>query len=467
MSRCVPRRFRSRRSTASCVTALLCGSRPATLKDRERVEAYLIDLSPESRRLRFHSTVVDVGEIAAQAVEVDPASHVTLLALTGGDEGTVVGGAQYFRIDDTRAEVGVSVSDRVQRRGLGSLLIGQLAEAARDNGITTFLAEVLPENHPMIAVVRASGFTPRIRALPGSIEITIPTTLTEDAARLFEDRDISAAANAVRSFLVPEVIAVIGASRDPGAIGGRLFLNLLEGRFHGVVYPVNPRATAVQGSPRSRAFSRFRLRSISPSSRFRPLTCSPSRVNAPRRGARARRDLRGVRGDGGEGPQRERALLEVCRASGMRLIGPNCMGIVNTDPEVGLNGTFATTVPVEGRVGFLSQSGAVGLAVMDQTARLGLGLSEFVSVGNKADISGNDILSFWADDARTDVVLLYLESFGNPKRFARLARRIGARKPIIAVKSGRSPAESGLPRPTPPRSWRRTRPWTRCSGRTV
>jgi acyl-CoA synthetase (NDP forming) len=124
----------------------------------------------------------------------------------------------------------------------------------------------------------------------------------------------------------------------------------------------------------------------------------------------------------------------------MRLIGPNCMGIVNTDPEVGLNGTFATTVPVEGRVGFLSQSGAVGLAVMDQTARLGLGLSEFVSVGNKADISGNDILSFWADDARTDVVLLYLESFGNPKRFARLARRIGARKPIIAVKSGRSPA---------------------------
>jgi len=193
--------------------------RPAIPEDRARVEAYLIDLSPESRRLRFHSSVVDVGEIAAQAVEVDPATHVTLLALTGRDEGTVVGGAQYFRIDGSRAEVGVSVSDRIQRRGLGSLLVGQLAAAARDNGITTFVAEVLPENHPMIAVFRASGFSPRIRALPGSIEVTVPTTLTEDAARHFEDRDIEAAANAVRSFLIPDVIAVIGASRDPGAIG--------------------------------------------------------------------------------------------------------------------------------------------------------------------------------------------------------------------------------------------------------
>ena len=144
--------------------------RPATPEDRVRVERYLIELSPESRRLRFHSAVVDVGEIAAQAVDVGPPTHVTILALTGGDEGAVVGGAQYFRIDDVRAEVSVSVSDRVQRRGLGSLLIGQLAESARDNGITTFLAEVLPENHPMIAVFRASGFSRRIRALPGSIE---------------------------------------------------------------------------------------------------------------------------------------------------------------------------------------------------------------------------------------------------------------------------------------------------------
>jgi acyl-CoA synthetase (NDP forming) len=143
---------------------------------------------------------------------------------------------------------------------------------------------------------------------------------------------------------------------------------------------------------------------------------------------------------GGDGPDLQRELLDVCRSFGMRMIGPNCMGIVNTDPAVGLNGTFSTTAPLEGRVGFLSQSGAVGLAVMAQTTRLGMGLSSFLSVGNKADLSGNDVLSYWASDPRTDVILLYLESFGNPVRFAHLAQRIGRTKPIVAVKSGRSAA---------------------------
>ena len=143
---------------------------------------------------------------------------------------------------------------------------------------------------------------------------------------------------------------------------------------------------------------------------------------------------------GPEGLARQHDLLEVCRASGMRLIGPNCMGIVNTDPELVLNGTFSTAWPPTGRVGFLSQSGALGLAVMGQAAALGLGLSTFVSVGNKADVSGNDLLCYWEQDDRTDLVLLYLESFGNPRRFGRLARRIGRTKPVVVVKSGRSVA---------------------------
>ncbi len=145
---------------------------------------------------------------------------------------------------------------------------------------------------------------------------------------------------------------------------------------------------------------------------------------------------------GSEGASLQRELVEVCRASGMRLIGPNCMGVVNTDPEVQLNGTFSTTWPPAGRVGFLSQSGALGIAVMGQAAELGLGLSTFVSIGNKADISGNDLLSYWDDDPNTDVVLMYLESFGNPRRFAKLARRLGKHTPIVAVKSGRSAAGS-------------------------
>ena len=143
---------------------------------------------------------------------------------------------------------------------------------------------------------------------------------------------------------------------------------------------------------------------------------------------------------GGEGPERQRELVEICRRWGMRLVGPNCMGVVNTDPEVDLNGTFATVAPDPGTVGFLSQSGAVGLAVMSETGRRGIGLSSFVSVGNKTDVSGNDLIQYWAEDEDTALILLYLESFGNPRTFARLARRIGRAKPIIAVKSGRSQA---------------------------
>jgi acetyl coenzyme A synthetase (ADP forming)-like protein len=416
--------------------------RAARPDDRVRVEEYLIDLSPESRRLRFLSPSVDVGKVAATAVDVTPHEHVTLLALSGGEHGVVVGGAQYFRIEGTaRAEMSVSVADRFQGRGLGSILIGRLAEVGRDQGIEAFVADVLPENHRMIAVFRESGFAPQIRALPGEIEVTIPTLLTEDAARHFEEREIHASANAVRSFLAPETVAVVGASRDPVSIGGRLFRNLLDSNFHGVVYPVNPSAAAVHGVA---AFSS--VLEVPGSIDVAFIVVPAARVTGVARQCAEK----GVHGlivisagfaeIGGDGPGMQRELLEICHASGMRLIGPNCMGIINTDPAISLNGTFASSKPMEGRVGFLSQSGAVGLAVMDQTSRLGLGLSGFVSVGNKADISGNDLLSYWETDDRTDVLLLYLESFGNPQRFAHLARRIGKRKPIVAVKSGRSAA---------------------------
>jgi acetate---CoA ligase (ADP-forming) len=143
---------------------------------------------------------------------------------------------------------------------------------------------------------------------------------------------------------------------------------------------------------------------------------------------------------GPEGLARQTELIKVCRASGMRLIGPNCMGLVNTDPEVRLNATFAPQSPPAGRVGFSSQSGALGLAIIEYANSLGLGLSTFVSVGNKADISGNDLINYWESDPRTDVILLYLESFGNPRKFSRIARRVARTKPIVAVKSGRSPA---------------------------
>jgi acetyl coenzyme A synthetase (ADP forming)-like protein len=415
--------------------------RPARATDRGAVEDYLIGLSDESRRLRFWSTSIDVTDLAAKAVSPEYPDHLTLLAVTGGDAGHVVGGAQFIRENATRAELSVSVSDELQGSGLGSLLVGNLVDAAYEAGIVTLEARVLPENHRMIDVFRQSGYPISIRAQPGSVSVEIATEPTEAAVTQFEEREANAAASAVRVILEPETVAVIGASRDEASIGGRLLRNLLTHPFKGTVYPVNPSAPAVQGV---KAYATI---DDVPG----PVDVAFIAVKAPLVADIAESCGRiGVRGlvvisagfaeTGGEGPARQRELVEICRRWGMRLVGPNCMGVVNTDPDVDLNGTFATIVPEAGSVGFLSQSGAVGIAVMSETGRRGIGLSSFVSVGNKADISGNDMLSYWEDDARTDVVLLYLESFGNPRRFSHLARRVGMRKPIVAVKSGRTRA---------------------------
>jgi acetyl coenzyme A synthetase (ADP forming)-like protein len=415
--------------------------RPARREDETRIEDYLIGLSPETRRLRFWSSAIDVRDIARRAADVDYVNHLTLLAVKGGHDGEVVGGAQYIRSEGDRAEMSVSVADHMQRKGLGSILIGELAQAAGENGIPILWGEVLPENHRMVNMLRKIGFTVSIRATPGAIEIEFPTSMTDEAVERFEERGATASVNAMRTFLAPAAVAVIGASRDPETIGGRLFRNLLGAEYAGVVHPVNPNAGVVQG-----------VRTY-PSVLDAPGDVDVAFIAVPAQAVSAvARECgdKGVHGlvvissgfaeIGGDGPDRQRELVEICRAYGMRLIGPNCMGLVNTDPEVRLNGTFATVYPPAGNVGFLSQSGALGLAVMSYAADLGVGLSSFVSVGNKGDISGNDLISFWDSDPRTDVILLYLESFGNPRRFAYLARRIGKRKPIVVVKSGRSAA---------------------------
>jgi acetyl coenzyme A synthetase (ADP forming)-like protein len=414
--------------------------RRAKPEDRLRVEDYLIGLSPETRRLRFGSASVAVSEVAARAVE-ESEGHLALLALRGGPEGEVIGGAQYFRTGPGRAEVSLSVADALQGHGLGSILIGRLAAAADAAGVGTLVASVLPDNHRMIEVFRESGFAPTVRAFPGAIEVEFPSHLTDDAERVFEHRATEAARNAVRAFLEPRSVAVVGASRDPASIGGRLLRNLLVGGFTGVVYPVNPNARSVQG------VETFASILDVPGDVDVAYICVPSSLVAAVASDCAKKGVAGLvvissgfSEIGGDGPERQRELLAICREAGMRLIGPNCMGILNTAEDVRLDGTFASVKPIPGRVGFLSQSGALGIAVMAHTAELGIGLSSFVSVGNRADISSNDLLAYWETDDETDVVLLYLESFGNPRRFAELSRRIAERKPIVAMKSGRTPA---------------------------
>jgi acetyl coenzyme A synthetase (ADP forming)-like protein len=300
---------------------------------------------------------------------------------------------------------------------------------------------VLAENHQMVRVFRDCGFPVKTHSLPGVLLIEFPTSLSPEALERFERREQVAATAAMRAFLEPRSVAVVGASRQRGTVSGELFHNLLAAGFNGPVYPVNPKSSVVQSVVAYKSV----LDVPGPVDLAVLALPAPYVVKAAQecaaKGVRAIVVISaGFAEIGLEGAQRQRELLGVCRAAGMRLIGPNCLGIVNTDAEVRLDATFGPVVPLPGRVGFLSQSGALGLAIIDYANALGLGLSSFVSVGNKADISSNDLLSFWEQDGRTDLVLLYLESFGNPRKFARIARRVARTKPVLAVKSGRSAA---------------------------
>src|SRR2546428_8798039 len=243
--------------------------------------------------------------------------------------------------------------------------------------------------------------------------------------------------------LRPRSVAVIGASRRRDSIGGAILHNVIELGLQGPVYPVSPSATHVQSIPAYPSVA-----DVPGPVDLGIIVIPAARVleAATACGEHGVKALivisAGFKETGEEGLRRERAVLEVARKHGMRLIGPNCLGILNTDPKVSLNATFAPVSPPTGRVAFSSQSGALGLAILDYARRLNLGISQFVSVGNKADVSGNDLIEFWEKDPGTDLILLYLESFGNPRKFTQLARRVARTKPIIAVKSGRTPGGS-------------------------
>jgi acyl-CoA synthetase (NDP forming) len=255
--------------------------------------------------------------------------------------------------------------------------------------------------------------------------VEIPTLLTSDALRRFEEREERAASAALRKLLAPRSVAVIGASRRRGTVGGELFHNLLAAGFTGPVYPVNPKAASVQS-----VGAYPTVEDVPGPVDLAVLAIPAAQVVQVARACAAKGVgalvvlSAGFAESGPEGAERQRELLAVCRQSGMRLIGPNCLGVINTDPAVRLDATFGPTLPARGRVGFGSQSGALGLAIVDYANDLGLGLSSFLSVGNKADISGNDLLGYWQDDPDTDMVLLYLESFGNPRKFARYGQAI-------------------------------------------
>ena len=411
--------------------------------DREALIALFDRCSPETRRYRFLRMITSLPDaLLDQLVAVDGVHHVALVITQGEGAGEkIVAVGRYFSEAGRPevAEVSFLVEDSMQRRGIGTVLLDTLAEIARAHEITRFSADVLADNRLMLSVFRKAGYALSSNISYGVTHVEFPILRSEIAEARRDAQEAEAERASITALFSPKAIAVIGASRDPASVGGALFRNLLSWGFNGTVYPINHAASSIAGV---RAYAGMADLPEIPDLTF---IAVPAKyvVEAARQcaaaGVRALCVLSaGFAETGEEGRAAQQELLNVCRASGMRLVGPNCMGLVNTAGNVRMLGTFAPVEPPAGNVAMSSQSGALGLALMAHASQLGLGVSSFVSVGNKADVSGNDLLQYWEGDEATDVILLYLESFGNPRRFARIARRVSRAKPIVAVKSGRT-----------------------------
>jgi acetyl coenzyme A synthetase (ADP forming)-like protein len=406
--------------------------RPIDPADGPALAAFHEGLSPETVSAK---SALDDTEVES-FTHVDHDARVTLVAELGD---RLVGVARYDRTADEReAEVAFVVADEHQGRGIGTILLEHLAAAARERGITRFVAETRPDNHRMLEVFQAAGFDERTRYDSDAVHVELAIEPTDTARAAIEEREHRAEARSVARLLTPRSVAVIGASRNPANVGHQVLRNLLAGGFAGPVYPVNPGAAHV-ASVKAYPTILDIPDTIDLAVIAVPATAVAEVVEqCARKGTSGLVVLSAGFGEVAGGAEAQSELRDLARRNGMRLIGPNCIGIANT--AVGLNATFSPYAPRPGRIAMLSQSGALGIAILERSTRMGLGVSSFASVGNKADLSGNDLLQYWEDDPGTDVVLLYLESFGNPRKFSRIARRVSRRKPIVAVKSGRSAA---------------------------
>ncbi|HEX5631043.1 MAG TPA: GNAT family N-acetyltransferase [Acidimicrobiia bacterium] len=413
--------------------------RPIKPSDAAALHAMFHRMGRDSVYQRFFRHKSDLTpEELEYFTTIDYDDRMAFVALVGQN---IVAVGRYDRMegDRTTAEVAFGVEDANQGRGIGTQLLVHLTNHARNNGVTSFRAFVLGDNYAMMRVFRTSGFRMTRSLEEGVYTVDFPVEVTDEVTRLAGMREQHAVAASLLPVFYPRGVAVIGASREEMSIGGRLLRNLMRAGFSGTVYPVNPNATSVGSIKAYDSVLEI------PDPVDLAVVVVPARfvLDVARQCAE-----KGVRGmvvisagfseTGEAGAELEKELVAIVREAGMRLVGPNCMGLLNTDPAVRLDVTFAPMFPPQGNVGMSSQSGALGIAILDHARRLDIGISTFVSVGNKADVSGNDLLLYWEGDPATDVIVLYLESFGQPRRFSRIARRIGRTKPIVAVKSGRT-----------------------------
>jgi acyl-CoA synthetase (NDP forming)/RimJ/RimL family protein N-acetyltransferase len=410
--------------------------RPIRPDDADRIVDFHGRQSPESIYFRYftpHPRLSD--DEVAHLTNVDYVDRMAFVALR---DDIMIGVARYDRWPlRSEAEVAFFVDDEHRGRGMATVLLEYLAEAARQSGISSFTATVLPTNQRMVGVFRAAGFQVRSSFEEGVIEVHLDLQPTPEAVAAIEARAQRAEAQAVRQLLSPRSVAVIGAGRERHGVGHAVLRNLLLHDFNGVVYPVNPRADHVGGVRAAGSVGEIEG-PVDLAIVVVPAAEVPQIVeDCGAKGVRAVIVISaGFAESGPEGAALSAATLRAARRFGIRLLGPNCLGVINTDPEVRMHATFATPNPRPGPVALLSESGTIGGALLDRIGDAGLGASSFAAIGNRADVSANDLLQYWADDDRTELVLLYLESFGNARKFSRIARELSRRKPIVAVKSG-------------------------------
>ncbi|AYV30393.1 Acetyltransferase Pat [Streptomyces sp. ADI95-16] len=431
--------------------------RPITTEDADRLVSFYEQVSDESKYYRFFAPY---PRLSARDVHRfthhDYVDRVGLAATIGGE---FIGTVRYDRIDATgrpasapadEAEVAFLVQDAHQGRGVASALLEHIGAVARERGIRGFAAEVLPANTKMIKVFTDAGYQQKRSFEDGSVHLTLDLEPTAESLAVQRAREQRAEARSVQRLLAPGSVAVVGVSRSGGGVGASVLRNLRDSGFHGHLYAVNEAASTdlLDGVRAYRAVADIGA----------PVDLAVIAVPAERvPEAVAACGDHGVQGlvvlsagygeSGPQGAARQRELLRQVRSYGMRLIGPNAFGVINTAPDVELNASLAPApAPARGRIGLFTQSGAIGIALLSALVRRGAGLSSFVSAGNRADVSGNDILQYWYEDEATDVALLYLETLGNPRKFSRLARRTAAVKPVVVAKGGRhTPAGHVVP----------------------
>ncbi len=406
--------------------------RPLRADDREALHRLVESTSERSAFLRVFSGGRATAHTYVDRITGPGYAGRALVALM---RGRLMAVAEYIPGPDASdADVGILIDDSVHGHGLGTLLLEHLAVNAAASGVRELVADVLAENRPMIRVLRDLGLSVEQRYADGQMRIRVSLEPTPTLLAGVEAREHQAAVASLTRLLSPGSVAVIGAGRDPGGIGHRVLRNLVDGDFPGPTYPINPRADVLCGLP-----AHARIGDV-PGPVDLAVVATPSRAvlgvarECAAAGVKSLVVVSAGFAEAGEA-EREAELLRICRDAGMRLVGPNSLGVANTAAR--LNAGVLPSVPPRGRLGLMSPSGTRAGALLERAAELGMGISSFVSTGNKADVSGNDLLEYWEDDPETDVVALYLESFGNPRRFGRVARRLAARKPVIVLKRGR------------------------------